>query len=379
MLSFLFQEERRSGVILLFAAVSALILANSMWSNVYLSFIHHQLTLGSITLDVRHWISEGLMAFFFLVVVLEVKRELIDGELNTWRKASFPLIAAIGGMLMPAFIYTLINPDLPQSAGWAIPIATDIAIAIGALALLGNRIPRSLRVFLLALAIIDDIGSILIIAIFYSHPSNTLAIFAAIGLSLVLLFFRKQKYWVFGFAIIGFCIWYCLLLAGVSGTMAGVIVALFAPLTSRAQNSPLQLSEKVEDALLPLTAYIIVPLFVFTSAGLVFSQLSLQQDKGLMVFIGVIAGLLIGKPLGIVIASWLSTKLRLSKKPETLNWSHIIGVGCLAGIGFTVSLLITDLSFGNNPVLQNASVLGIFVASILSGFIGLMLLRKTST
>lgn len=377
-LGFLLKEERRSGVILLFSAIVALIIANSAWSDSYLSLIHHQLSLGSITLDLRHWISEGLMASFFLVVVLEVKREFIDGELSTWRKASFPFFAAVGGMLVPALIYITINPLSPQNAGWAIPVATDIAIAIGALALLGDKIPRSLRIFLLALAIIDDIGSIVIIALFYSHPTNTIAIFGSIFFTLTLLLFRNKKFWVFGFAIMGLCIWYCLLLAGVSGTLAGVLVAALMPLTKHRKGSPLQLSERIEDMLLPATAYIIVPLFVFTSTGLVFSQLALQQDRSFMVFMGVVVGLVIGKPLGIISVSWFSAKLRLAHKPESLSWGHIMGVSVLAGVGFTVSLLIADLSFSNNTALQNVAVLGVFVASVLSGSFGIIFLRRIS-
>ncbi|HTE22034.1 MAG TPA: Na+/H+ antiporter NhaA [Candidatus Limnocylindria bacterium] len=378
-LSFLLQEERRSGVLLVLAAVLALFLANSPWSDVYFGLIDKRLTLGAITLDVQHWISEGLMVLFFLVVTLEVKREFIDGELRTWRKASFPVIAAAGGMIVPASIYALLNPYQPQSMGWAIPIATDIAIAIGVLALLGKRVPKNLRIFLLALAIIDDIGSIVIIGVFYSQPTNALALIGAITLSLVLLVLRRQRLWLVSFLIVGFCMWYCLLLAGISGTMAGVILAGLAPLTRRSNRSILlQFSEKVEDALLPLTAYVVVPLFVFSSAGLVINTLSLTQENGLMVFAGVAAGLLIGKPLGIVSASWVAAKLQLTHKPKDLSWTHIIGAGFIAGIGFTISLLIADLSFSPNPKFQNAAIFGVFVASLLAGLAGVAILGNAS-
>jgi NhaA family Na+:H+ antiporter len=378
-LTFLLKEERRSGVVLILVAIAALLLANSVWSETYFEFINQQFTLGSITLDLKHWVSEGLMAIFFLMVVLEVKRELIDGELSTWRKASFPLVAAVGGMVVPAFIYTLVNQNSPENIGWAIPIATDIAIAIGVLALLGKRIPKSLRIFLLALAIIDDIGSILVIGVFYSQPANTVALMIATILSLSLFAFRKQRRWILSFAIIGFCIWYCLLLAGISGTMAGVIVAAMAPLSKRfVKNTPLQDSEKIEDVLLPITAYIIVPLFVFTSAGLVFSELSFSQGNGLSVFAGVVTGLLVGKPLGIFGASLIATKLQLAYKPAELSWSHVLGVGFIAGIGFTISLLIADLSFNEYPALQNTAIFGVFVASIVSAIIGLLILATTS-
>lgn len=378
-LAFLFQEERRSGVLLVCAAVAALVLANSSLSHLYFDFINKQLSLGAITLDIQHWVSEGLMALFFLVVTLEVKREFVDGELHTWKKASFPVIAAIGGMAAPALIYLFINQSQPESAGWAIPIATDIAIATGVLALLGNRIPKKLRIFLLALAIIDDIGSIVIIGLFYNHPTNATALIFAIFFGLLLLLLRKQKYWIPIFVLLGFCLWYCLTLAGVSGTMAGVIVAAFAPLTtSGSESMSLQSSEKFEDVLLPITAYFIVPLFVFCSAGLVFSSLSISEGNGLSVFIGVAAGLLIGKPLGIFVTSWLASVLRLTTKPKGLSWTHIIGVGFIAGMGFTISLLITDLSFDAYNQLQNMAIFGVFVASILAGLIGLLILGLNS-
>lgn len=374
-LAFLLQEERKSGVILILVAGIALVLANSAWADAYFRLIGAKFSLGAITWDIRHWISEGLMALFFLVVTLEVKRELIDGELRSWRKASFPVIAAIGGMLAPAFIYVLLNQNQPESAGWAIPIATDIAIALGVLALLGKRIPKNLRVFLLALAIIDDIGSIIIIGLFYNHPANSLALLAAVAACLALVLFRRQRYWMPAYAILGLTMWYCFMLAGISGTMAGVLVAALAPLTtSRDGSKKLQSSEKVEDLLLPLTAYVIVPLFVFCNAGLALNSLKLSEESSAMVFAGVLAGLLIGKPLGIVLAGWTAVKLKLANKPANVSWAHLVGVGFVAGIGFTISLLIADLSFGAYDQLQNAAVFGVFVASISSGLIGLLIL-----
>jgi len=378
-LAFLFQEERRTSVLLILAAIAALGLANSAWSHLYFGFLDKQFSFGAITLDIQHWVSEGLMALFFLVVTLEVKREFIDGELHTWRKASFPVIAALGGMIVPGFIYVIINQNQPESAGWAIPIATDIAIAVGVLALLGKRIPKNLRIFLLALAIIDDIGSIIIIGLFYNHPTNSLALLAAITLGLLLLLFRKQRYWVLMYAAIGLCLWYSLMLAGVSGTMAGVLVAVLAPLTtSRNKSQPLQSAKRIEDVLLPITAYFVVPLFVFCSAGLVFSSLSLGHNDSLAVFAGAVAGLLIGKPLGIVGSSWIATRLQLTKKPAGVSWTHLLGVGFIAGIGFTIPLLITNLSFSAYVQLQNAAVLGVFIASILAGLTGLLILFASS-
>lgn len=373
-LAFLWKEERRSGVLLLIAAAIALFMANSSWSDVYFGFIKTELTLGSVTFDIKHWVSEGLMALFFLVVTLEVKRELVDGELRTWRKASFPVFAAVGGMIVPAAIYTFLNPTPPESSGWAIPIATDIAIAVGVLALLGDKIPKNLRVFLLALAIIDDIGSILVIALFYNHPTNSMAIIAAVTFTILMLVARRRRYWIPLFAILALGLWYSLLLAGVAGTMAGVIVAACAPLVSSRSNR-LQSSEKIEDLLLPLTAFIIVPLFVFCNAGLVFESLSLGSSQNMYVFLGIIAGLAVGKPLGIVSASWLATQLRLTKRPAGISWSQLSGIGFVAGIGFTISLFIADLAFAEHSYLQNDAIFGVFVGSIVSSVVGLLILR----
>lgn len=375
-LAFVLKEERRSSILLLIAAVLALILANSAWSEAYFSLLHHQYTLGSVTLDLQHWINEGLMAIFFLVVVLEIKREFIDGELRSWKKASFLVFSALGGMIVPALIFSAINPYPPENIGWAIPMSTDTAIALGVIGLLGRSIPRNLKVFLLAVAIIDDVISILVIGLYYSRPTNMLFLFLAIALSMLLIYARAKRFRLFTFAVIGFAIWYCLLVAGVSGTIAGVIVALIAPLTTRRTNSAhLQGSEVVEDMLLPVTAFLIVPLFVFANAGLDFSKVSLDHGSGLMVFLGVAAGLLIGKPVGIFAGGWIAAKLRLAHKPNGVSWSQILGVGFISGIGFTISILIADLAYKTMPDFQNAAILGVFTASIISGTLGVIVLK----
>lgn len=375
---FFVKEETRSSSLLIIAAVVALVWANSAYSTSYFDLWHTQITFGKVTLDLQHWVNEALMSLFFLVVTLEIKRELIDGELRGWRKASFPVFAAIGGMLVPALIFTLINPTPPESLGWAIPMATDIAIAMGVIGLLGTRIPRSLRVFLLTLAIVDDIGSIAVINIFYSQPSNMLAILIAVGFGIALAAVRNNKYWLPMFGVFGFGLLYCLLLAGVPGTMAGVVVAFLMPLkTSRKNTKRLQTSETVEDKLLPFTSYFIVPLFVLANAGINFNSSLLQTTPEIKVFFGVALGLLVGKPLGIYLSTRLATALRLTHKPSNISWGHITGVGFIAGIGFTVSLFISSLAYENEPGLQNAATLGIFAASVLAGIIGLNLLTRT--
>ncbi len=378
-LNYLLKEERRSGFFILLAAIVALFAANSPFSEIYTNFIGHKLSLGSVNLDIRHWVSEGLMALFFLVVTLEVKRELIDGELRTWKKASFPVVAAVGGMLMPALIYTSINQSPPTSSGWAIPIATDIAIALGVLALLGSRIPKNLRIFLLALAIIDDIGSIIIIGLLYNRPENAFALVSAFTIIMIMVIYRRQNYWIPVFSLLFVALWYCLTVAGVSGTMAGVITAVLAPLvTSHKHSSKLQSSEKIEDLLIPISAFIVVPLFVFCNAGLDLRQLSLQNSMSIKVFSGVSIGLLLGKPLGIILASMIASSLKITAKPTGISWRQLIGVSFLAGISFTVSLLIADLSFRDFPDLYSASVFGIFVASILAGIFGVCILHSSA-
>lgn len=375
-LAYVLKEERRSSILILIAAVSALIIANSAWSEAYFSFLQHKITLGSVTLDVQHWINEGLMAIFFLVVVLEIKREFIDGELRSWRKASFLVFCSLGGMIVPALIFSVINPFPPQNTGWAIPMSTDTAIALGVIGLLGKSIPRSLKIFLLAIAIIDDIVSIIVIGLYYSRPTNMLFLFVALGLTLLLVYLRSKKYRVFSFMLVGTAIWYCLLMAGVSGTLAGVVVAAIAPLTTRRSNAKnLQGTEIVEDMLLPVTAFLIVPIFVFANAGLNFAEVVLAKGEGLSVFIGVALGLFIGKPLGIFTAGWIAAQLRIAHKPRAINWNHILGIGFISGIGFTIAILISDLSYKTMPDLQNAAILGVFVASCIAGIFGVILLK----
>ncbi|MEK7599700.1 MAG: Na+/H+ antiporter NhaA [Patescibacteria group bacterium] len=375
-LAFFLKEERRSSILLLIAAVLALILANSSWASIYFGVLHHEYTLGAVTLDLRHWINEGLMAIFFLVVVLEIKREFIDGELRSWKKASFLVFAALGGMIVPALIFSVFNPYPPQNIGWAIPMSTDTAIALGVIGLLGRSVPRSLKVFLLAVAIIDDVVSIIVIGLYYSRPTNMFFLFLALAFSMLLIYARTKKLRLFSFAIIGFAIWYCLLMAGVSGTIAGVVVAAIAPLTTRRTNAAqLQGSEVVEDMLLPVTAFFIVPLFVFANAGLDFSKVALTHGNGLMVFVGVALGLAIGKPVGIFAGGWLAATLRIGHKPNGISWPQIWGVGCISGIGFTISILIADLAYKTTPDFHNTAILGVFVASIISGVAGVIILK----
>lgn len=373
-LSFLFKEERRSSVFLLIAATAALIITNTGGAAGYNGILGQHYNIGAITLDVRHWINEALMALFFLVVGIEVKREFIAGELKTWRRAAFPVFAALGGMIVPALIFSVLNPYAPQGSGWAIPMATDIAIALGVIGLLGKRIPKSLRAFLLTLAIVDDIGSIAVIAIFYNHPANIFALLLAIVLCVGLAVISRWRVWPLVFLPIGLILWYCLLIAGVSGTMAGIALALFMPLKIRPMGMfRLQTTEIIEKVLIPMTSFGVVPLFVFANAGITFSDVSLAGSS-LPVFGGVALGLFIGKPAGIVIASWVGHILRIADKPADIGWMQLVGIGFVAGVGFTVSLLITDLAYRGQSNFQNAAILGVFLASMTAGILGLSIL-----
>jgi NhaA family Na+:H+ antiporter len=376
--NFVFKEERRGSFFMLIAAIAAVIIANGPWANHYFEFLRTPLTLGSVTLDVQHWINEGLMALFFLVVALEIKREFVNGELTTWRSASFPVIAAIGGMVVPALIFSSLNPYAPHNSGWAIPMATDIAIALGVIGLLGKRIPKSLRVFLLTLATVDDIGSIIVISIFYNHPTNTFSLVIALVLGLALVLLRKRRFWPLSFLILGPLIWYCLLVAGIPATLAGVIVAFLMPLRTRPNETKLQESEVIEDILVPITAFIVVPLFVFANAGLTFSEVTLKGSDNITVFMGVLLGLLLGKPIGIFLGGWLGHILHIAQKPKSIKWAHLLSVGFIAGIGFTVSILIADLAYKEPIELQNAAILGILCASLLAGSIGLIFLTLST-
>jgi NhaA family Na+:H+ antiporter len=377
---FFVKEETRSSALLISAALFGLILANSRFSELYFQTLDHNLTLGIITQDIQHWINEGLMVFFFLVVTLEVKREVIDGELKGWKKASFPVYAALGGMVFPALIYTLINPTPPTSQGWAIPMATDIAIAVGVIGLLGSKIPKQLRIFLLTLAIVDDIGSILIIGVFYSQPDNVFALSLAITTLIAMAILRKRRFWPLLFIILGFIVWYLMLVSGVPGTIAGVLIGLLMPLTTRRKGSnKLQKSEMVEEVLLPFTSFFVVPLFVLANSGIKITFQALDSEPSFRVFIGVVLGLLVGKSLGIFLAARLASTLKLAQKPSIISWKQIIGVGFIAGIGFTISLLVTGLAFSEFSELKNSATAAVFVASIISGSIGLTILSKTSS
>lgn len=328
--------------------------------------------------SIDHIINDGLMTFFFLLVTLEVKRELLVGELNSIAKALLPLIAAIGGMLLPAILYLSLNMNhVVAVRGWAIPTATDIAFSLAILMLLRSYVPASLKIFLTALAIIDDLGAIIIIAIFYTYKLQALYIFLALLCVLILLLLNWIGITRFvAYLIVGILLWLFVLKSGVNSTIAGVVLGFFIPLKSRNKNySPLK---KLEHSLEPWVSYGVLPLFAFANTGLSFLDVKLSTVLH-SVTLGIFLGLFIGKQLGIFLACWIAIKIKLAKLPDAINWCHLYGLSLICGIGFTMSLFIGDLSFPNyQSIYENYVKLGVLSGSILSGITGYLILRITN-
>ena len=373
--------EAASGLMLMAATVFALIAANSPWQNFYESALSIKLTVAiedfAISKPIFLWINDGLMAIFFLLVGLELKREAIVGELNTPKKVMLPAIGALGGMVFPALIYAGININDPIAIqGWAIPTATDIAFALGILSLLGNRVPASLKIFLMALAIIDDLGAIVIIALFYTTELSTLSIGVAAGALVVLIALNK-----FGvtkkaaYFIVGTVLWVSVLKSGVHATLAGVALAFTIPITGKDENgqtcSPLK---EIEHGLHFWVAFFILPLFAFVNAGVDITQISLNQMSG-AVPLGIMLGLFVGKQVGVFGFSFVAIKLGIAKLPEGSGWAQLYGVSLLTGIGFTMSLFITSLAFVDDSVFQFTDKLAILIASVVAGVLGYLILR----
>ncbi|CQD33977.1 Na+/H+ antiporter NhaA [Yersinia mollaretii] len=372
------RQEAAGGMILIFAAIVALFMANTSLQGIYHSFLDVPVSVKIASLDISKplllWINDGLMAIFFLVVGLEVKRELMEGSLAGRDKAVFPAIAALGGMLAPALIYLLFNgADEVTRQGWAIPAATDIAFALGVMALLGPRVPTSLKVFLLALAIIDDLGVIIIIALFYTHEVSVQALaIAAAAIALLGYMNWRGVGKTSAYLLVGLVLWVCILKSGVHATLAGVIVGFMIPLHTQNKRSP---SESLEHGLHPWVAYLILPLFAFANAGVSLQGVSLSGLTSLLPM-GIASGLFIGKPLGIFIFSWLAVKLGIAKLPDTINFKQIFAVSVLCGIGFTMSIFIASLAFeGADLALTTYSKLGILLGSTSAAIVGYSLLR----
>lgn len=362
-----FESEKAGGILLVLATLISLFLANSIWSTSYIAFWHQ--SIGTHTLV--DWINDGLMAIFFLLIGLELEREIYIGELSNLKNATLPIIAAVGGMLIPAGIFMALNYGTSTQSGAGIPMATDIAFAVGILSLLGNRVPTSLKVFLTALAVIDDLGAILVIAIFYTKTIAINNLLIALGIWCLLLLFNRIKVRnLIPYLIGGIVMWYFMLHSGIHATITGVLVAFAIPFGNGNKKST---SYILQDFLHKPVAFIILPLFALAN-----TCIALRDNIGSSLLhansIGIITGLVIGKPLGIWLFSFIGTGFGLCALPNDLKWKNIIGAGFLGGIGFTMSIFITLLAFDDNEVI-NHSKIAILIASLLAGSIGFVLLQ----
>ena len=418
-------RQTTSGLLLMLCAIVALFIANSPWSESYHHFLQKNLTIGfdgfQLSKSIHHWINDGLMALFFFVVGLELKRELLVGEMADAKKAILPIIAAIGGMVVPVGIYILINPDGEAQNGWGIPMATDIAFALGTLALLGKRVPASLLTFLVALAIVDDLGAVVVIALFYTETISPNALVLVLSISTLLIFLnlggiRRPLPYV----LLGIVLWIAMLKSGVHATLAGIFLAFTIPmrpkydperflshvnemvsLIKRAyknekniiKNDQLRARVKalqegvalvqapaqvLEQKMHLPSAYLVIPIFALANAGVPLEASSIISIFNSPVAIGITAGLLIGKLLGIAGFSWVAVKLGMTKLPEGLNFNHIIGVALMGGIGFTMSIFVAELGFSNAPQALLEAKTGILFASFIAGVTGFLWLFLTT-
>ncbi len=375
-----FKLEAASGLILLFAAIIALIISNSNLSELYFSTLNNYLFIGindfGLKLSVIHWINDALMAIFFFFVTLEIKREFLQGELSNIKQALLPIIAAVGGMLVPALIYVFINfDDSTTLNGWAIPSATDIAFSLGVLSLLGKRVPISLKVFLTALAIIDDLGAIVIIALFYSGDLSIKYLILMLVAFIILLIINKFNIKKFlPYLIVGLFLWDFTHNSGIHATIAGVLLAMTIP--HRDKEKDFSLLIKVEHAISPYVAFCIMPLFAFANAGVSLDGLSFSSllDK---VPLGILLGLFVGKQLGVFVFSYVSIKMKIAQMPNNTNWFNLYGVGILTGIGFTMSLFVGNLAFVENMQYMDGVKIGVLTGSLLSTLAGYFLILLT--
>ncbi len=375
------KKESSAGVLLIIVTVLALLLKNSSFSEYYAAFLSTPVEVRFAELHIAKplllWINDGLMAIFFLLIGLEVKREFLEGQLSTPSQVALPGIAAIGGMAVPAAFYIFINiGDETAMRGWAIPTATDIAFALGVLALLGKRVPLSLKVFLMALAIIDDLGAIVIIALFYTVELSTLSItIAATSLAILVIMNRLGVTKKAAYIIVGVVLWVSVLKSGVHATLAGVALAFTIPLNSiNAKGEKFSLSKEMEHDLHYWVAFFILPLFAFVNAGVDLRNVSLDQmTTG--VPLGIMAGLFLGKQIGVFGFSWVAIKLGIAKMPVNSTWLQLYGVSILTGIGFTMSLFVDSLAFTDGNLYQQADKLAVLIASFAAGVVGYLILR----
>ncbi|HMI64122.1 MAG TPA: Na+/H+ antiporter NhaA [Puia sp.] len=389
-----FESEKTSGLILVFCTAASILIANSALGEGWLHFWHTHLNLsfGVAHLDysVEHWVNDGLMAIFFLLVGLEIEREIYIGELADFRNALLPIIAAAGGMLIPAAFHFAFNHGSPEQAGFGIPMATDIAFALGVLSLLGNKVPASVKIFLTALAIIDDLGAILVIAIFYTKGLALAWLGGAAAILLLLLVFNKLKVNKLVFYILpGILLWYCMLRSGIHATLSGVLLAFVIPFRKPGAGSAKSgdsANDHTKDAHNPSyhlqhflhkpVAFGILPLFAMANTGILFLA---GWPKGLLSenSLGILLGLVLGKPIGILLCCWTAIRAGWCRMPEGMNWSLLLGTGLLAGIGFTMSIFITNLAFSDASQIQSSKI-AILVASLVASGLGFACLSRAS-
>lgn len=377
-------KDSSQGIVLIIVTIVALLFQNSGLSQYYTSFLHTpvEVRIGSLHIakPLLLWVNDGLMAIFFLVVGLEIKREVLQGHLSSVSKLALPGIAALGGMIVPALVFVMFNyGDEFAIKGWAIPTATDIAFALGILSLLGKRVPVSLKIFLMALAIIDDLGAIVVIALFYTQKLSTLSISIALA-SMFILFvmnrlgvIRKAAY-----MIVGIVLWVSVLKSGVHATLAGVTLAFFIPLSSKDKDgNSFSIANQLEHDLHYWVAFLILPLFAFVNAGVDLRNISLDGMSS-SVPLGIMAGLFLGKQLGVFGFSWLAIKLKLASLPQNSTWLQLYGVALLTGIGFTMSLFVNTLAYNDTEIYHYADKLAILLGSLFSGLAGYFVLKKTT-
>ncbi|KPH13146.1 Na+/H+ antiporter NhaA [Chryseobacterium sp. ERMR1:04] len=370
-----FNNNQSSGILLIFCVLVSLLIANSSAGESFQHFLDHEIgvNLFHLKYPVSIWINDGLMAIFFLLVGLEIKREMVEGELSSFKNASLPIFAAIGGMAIPAIIYSVFNAGTPYANGWGIPMATDIAFSLAIISMLGSKIPNSIKIFLAALAIVDDLGAILVIAIFYTEQIHWTYLLLSFGVTALLFLLNYLKVTKIVFYIIpGLFLWYFLHHSGIHATIAGVLLAFSIPTNaSHVEISPL---EKLEHTLHFPVSFLIMPIFALTNTNIAFNK-GMVEGLTSTLGLGIIGGLIIGKLIGINLFSFIAIKLKLSTLPQNSSWTQMIGVGFLAGIGFTMSIFIALLSFKGEIEIQDQAKFAILIASFLAAFLGYMILN----
>ncbi len=373
------KSESSSGIILLICAIAAIMIANSSFSGGYEHIFHTNITIGygvfSLSMSVLHWINDGLMAIFFLVVGMEIKREVVFGELKSFKRTILPISAAIGGMIVPAIIYALFNYKEPTITGWGIPMATDIAFALGMLSLVAKNAPKGIVVFLTALAIVDDLGAIIVIAIFYNSQISWIALLLGLIVFTTLILANKFKIkYTSIYIILGIILWICLLKSGIHATIAGVLLGMSLPIGENIHKFKTSILYKLEHILTPWSSFLIMPIFAFANAGIIINTDNFSGSLFSPASLGIIFGLFVGKQIGIFGTSFILIKLKIAKFPSNVTKRHLYGASVFGGIGFTMSIFVSSLSFADANILSEAKMC-IMIASILAATYGTIVFK----